>query len=378
MLLERMTGGVLDTDRLIVGGTFDLWGDAHEVVSEWVAARDAQALERLWHAFGDERKLGVFRLQVLRGMMFCGVDGKSRALRLLDDPHVFTPLWTSPESFGVLMGATSTTEELAKLAVGFALGDASRRVLEVAIGERVLWDGRVRDAALRAFAGDPAYGWSLHEWERGLITPHINSDPFPHPVYSRSRGEVPWPQGLDGGGEGDPGEVAVERVWGIDEEWDPVWPDGQAPPVGPLGAPDLYPNATTWCIEAWLGAPDDAADLSVWPFPDEHIALGGVVAQRVDARALLREWLWRGLTGGAYGSGCCVARAREVAWRDLARLADVDPGACVDDIAQAAQGLEVYGFRARGPSIEGLGGDFGVVAVRPDGWAFTSAHSDTD
>ncbi len=377
MLLRSVSGEALDTDRLIPGGTFDLWTRAHEVVSEWIATRDAAALERLWHAFGDDRNLRIFGLQVVRGLMFCGVDGKTRALHLLDDPAMYRELWTEPESFGVLMGSTSTCEELAKLVTGFDAGAESRRVLEVAIGERVLWDGSVRNGALRAFTYPPC-GWSLHAWERGAVGSYLHPDPFPHPVYARPHDEARWPQGDVGGGEGDPGEVAVDRVWGLDDEWDPVWPDGQIPPVGPMASPDLYPNATTWCIEAWLGEPDHAADLSIWPFPGEHVDLDGVVAQRVDAKALLREWLWRGLTGGAYGSGCCVSRAREVAWRDLARLADVDPGAPVDDIADAAERLEVYGFRARGPSIEMLGGDFGMVAVRPDGWGFASAHSDSD
>ena len=109
-----------------------------------------------------------------------------------------------------------------------------------------------------------------------------------------------------------------------------------------------------------------------------------MIASPVSPEALLRQWLWRGLTGGAYTTAPSATRARTLAWASLARLV-AEEGAIdattrfdPDRVARAAALVEVYGFRARGPHVEALGGDLGWIAWRVDGVTWAAVHSDSD
>ena len=106
------------------------------------------------------------------------------------------------------------------------------------------------------------------------------------------------------------------------------------------------------------------------------LELHGLEAERIDMRRLFRQWLSRGLLGGAYGRHRCAARARTWAWRSLATLVGrVDSAEAL--VAATAQ-WEVWGFRSRGEWVQPFGSDFGWMIRMPDGHAWASAHGDSD
>ncbi|MEM9069793.1 MAG: DUF6183 family protein [Myxococcota bacterium] len=354
------------------------WEAARLAIRDLITQGDLASLETLAQT-SARPDLNILVQQAWRGRVFAGEQGARAFLESVDRPP---PCETaSPRRLGVLLGFAQPSEVLATL-VAHATTARRAEVLASAIQERVLRDGSVRHPAIRAW--DNPLPLMAHPWEEDLLQPV--PDAFVHDTlgnwYFRRRDDPRWPEGTPVDPPG--AAVVVHRVWDLDEEWDPRWPKNEAPPSGPLVADELYPNGTTWCLEATAPSIDDAMHLGAWPFPTEHLSLAELAAEPTSARLLLREWLWRGLVGGAYGQGSATA-ARTHAWRSLAMLSGIEApltDAGFHEIAEAASDLRVGGFRSRGPSIEALGGDLGIVAVRKTEFgtyrAFAMAHTDTD
>lgn len=377
MFLPRRHGAPLDLSELEMGGD-PRWAQAYEALDDLIAGGELDTLERLWRELGESDVLVSLAQRAWRGRVYCGQAGARAFLSSLARPPVFEVRTSTPELWGALLGHATHQGELAALVEG--VEDVGAYVLGVAVQEHLLRDGELSEPALQGWRSPLGLPSRAHSWEQGILS---QAEYFSHDTlgnfYMRQTSEPSWPEG--GLVDRPAVSLVAYRQWGIDAEGDPQWPAAEPPPVGPFAAAALYPNAYTWCIETLVDN-EDAFQLGAWPFPEEHLSLGEVRAEPVSARHLLRQWLWRGMVGGAYGKSRCAAVARRLAWTSLAALAGVAPELDTVDalrrIAAASEGLKVGGFRSRGPSVDMLGGDFGFVAQRPDGQAFAAAHTDSD
>lgn len=371
------------TDRQLCAALRDLqpgpdprWRPVHAAITAALRSGDLGRLEALLPAL-ERPAVQVYRRMVWLGRMHTGIDG---ARRVLAQAAQAPPGFGGPEDWGALMGmrhGASALAELLDLAPPLSgspdAAPASTRILRAAIQERVLRDGAVTHPALVGWWTEPALPLTSHPWERGLVPPP--RDPFD--VLGNLYGAIdPWPAGGVATGP-PPRQVTLARTWGLDADWDPVGPD-EPPPTGPFRDPVLYPNGHTWCFEGETSSPD-LSHLAAWPWPTAHLSLAGLRAVEASPRALLRQWIARGLRAGAYGQLRCVARARPLAWASLAQLTGCGRGPGeTGAIATSTAGWRVWGFESDGPSVEHLGGDFGWVARGPTGRAWAAAHTDGD
>jgi hypothetical protein len=362
--------------RTIQPGPDPRWQGIHAAITAAIRAGDLGRLQTLLTAL-ERPAVQVYRRMVWLGRMHAGVEG---ARRVLAEAHRAPPGFGGPEDWGAILGMRCDESALAQLVDLAAPLDgpldaapSATAMLRAAIQERVLRDGAVTHPALVGWWTEPGLPLTAHPWERGLVPPpHDRFDVFGN-LYGAPD---PWPAGGPALGPA-PERVTVTRVWGLDDDWDPVGPP-EAAPTGPFQDRRLYPNGSTWCF-AGHASSGDLSHLAAWPWPPEHLSLGGRQAVPASPRALLRQWIARGLVAGAYGTGRCVARARPLAWSSLGQLTDCSaaPGD-LDAIAAATGGWQVWSFESAGPSVEHLGGDFGWVARGPHGRAWAAAHSDTD
>lgn len=376
MLIVPLRGPAIDLSDL-APGLDPRWERAVAAIDGFVRCGELAKLEALWPRLAENDDWLLLARLAFRGRVHAGPDGARAFLRSLADPPAIETTWSTPELSGALLGHATRQRGLVPLLDEVTAANAY--VFGIAIQEHLLRDGELTEPALASWTSPIALARRAHPWERELIVRSRSPRDVLGNFHVRRSDEPRWPEGMPC--DAPPPSLVARRQWGLDEHGDPSGPHERSPPVGPFVDAELYPNAHSWCIETEV-TDDDPFALGRWPFPDEHLALHEVRAEEVTARQLLREWLWRGLVGGAYGKRRCAARARRLAWTSLAELAGVEADlATVDgltEIASAAASLRVGGFRSRGPSVDPLGGDFGFVAVRPDGQAVAAAHTDSD
>lgn len=350
------------------------WGAVMLAVEARILAGAWESLMFLFDALSRWPRLGTLARQALIGAMLCDVRG-ARAFLEIVAQRTLPDWWGWPEEWGALMARRHDQAALAALidlaGVPGVDEEVVTRVLRAAVQERVLRDERVDHPTLVAWWTEhDALPLVAHEWERGLLLPMRR----PQDTYLNgySMCEV-WPRGVerDEGAGDEVGEVEIDRAWFMDDYT--KLPEQAAPPVGPFNDGALYPNGLFWCLRGRTPHPEV---LGAWPLPLDEVDLRGLVAAPATVRGLFRQWLTRGLSGGAYAKGRCVLRARAIAWQSLARLLDAqgDHNALV----AAAEGWQVWGFTSRGPMIEHFGGDLGWLATSPDGVTTLAAHTDGD
>lgn len=363
------------------------WLEARDAITELAQAGELDTLESLWRELGKVPLFCILAEHAWRIRAYVGVEGAEAFLLSTESPPKFNSFGSTPEFHGGLLGFAHPASVLASL-ISSAKTDTMRHVLSVAVQERVLRMGAVDEPALREWATrQDSLPLETHPWERDLLQRQRPDSLETLANLYRYTADTRWPEGaLVQDSVESPESFKAIREWGLDEEWDPTWPEGERPPSGPFVDERIYPNGHTWGLEVLVTDAKSALQLQRWPFPKEHVALSGQ-AEPITARRLFREWLRRGLGGGAYGSAGCAPLARQYAWTSLAALTGVDAPKLtletLNAIAVAAESMTLAGFRARGPSIEHLGGDLGWVAVCPRSLsgmcrAFAFAHTDSD
>lgn len=363
------------------------WLEARDAITELAQAGELDTLESLWRELSRAPLFCSLAEHAWRIRAYMDTAGAESFLLSTNSPLKVDAFGGTPEFHGGLLGFAQPASVLASL-IPSATTDTTRHVLRVATQERVLRMGAVDEPALRAWAKQHcSLPLETHPWERDLLQrQHPDRLETLANLYRYST-DTPWPEGAvvqDSLESSEPFKAI--REWGLDEEWDPTWPEGEPPPSGPFVDERIYPNGHTWGLEVLVTDAESAVQLQRWPFPKEHVTLSGQ-AEPITARQLFREWLRRGLGGGAYGSAGCAPLARKYAWASLAALTGVDAPKLrmetLNAIAVAAESMTLAGFRARGPSIEQLGGDLGWIAVCPRSRsgmcrAFAFAHTDSD
>ncbi len=360
-------------------GRAGAWQELDQDLRGFIQRADLPAIERIATAL-DNPEHTTLASMAWRGRVYAGVEGARRFLEDVAAPPLFERGWPDRDvsrvlDYGVLLAHAWDSATLATL-LQKAPNGVARAVITAAVEERVLRDGAVTEPILVSAWTGPDWALSAHRWERGILSSihaYFKEDTLgnwhhPGPL-------PPWPEGITTPGEAPTLEAL--RQWSYDADFDRVGPQ-EPPPVGPMADSALYPNGLTWCIETLTERAEP--ELSRWPFPTSSVDTG-LTAEPISAETLFRWWLWRGLSGGAYGAGTAAGRARLRAWSSLAELAGVPGGPqdwTPDTVADAAEGLQVFGFRARGPHIEALGADFGFVVWRPDGMSWAAVHSDSD